>query len=403
MPLLLLFVGLLAATLGVRAQQPPAAVPPAAAPPAASALDFEVFKTRVQPIFLAKRPGHARCITCHANGTPRLQPLADGQATWTDAQSRQNFEAWQRVVAPGDPDASRLLAHPLAKQAGGDPFHAGGKHWTSKTDPEYQLIADWIRAAKPPTLSAGAGGLDFEVYRTRIEPIFVKERAANEGAGRCVDCHSRISTRLRLQPLENGQRAWTEAQSRQNFEAVKRVVVAGDPSKSPLAIHPLAPSAGGDPQHTGGKFWTSQDNPEYQAVVAWVRSARASGDADAKRTPALDFEFFRQRVEPIFLAKRPGHARCITCHRNGQPRLIELADGQATWTEAQSRQNFEAWQRVVAPGDPEASRLLMHPLAKEAGGDHFHAGGKHWTSKTDPEWQILAGWVRGDTLTRSSR
>jgi hypothetical protein len=28
----------------------------------------------------------------------------------------------------------------------------------------------------------------------------------------------------------------------------------------------------------------------------------------------LDFATYRSRVEPIFLKKRPGHARCITCH-----------------------------------------------------------------------------------------
>ena len=32
-----------------------------------------------------------------------------------------------------------------------------------------------------------------------------------------------------------------------------------------------------------------------------------------------------------------------------------------------------------------------------AGGDRFHAGGKHWKSQSDPEWQILAAWVRGQT------
>src|SRR5271154_3492318 len=91
----------------------------------------------------------------------------------------------------------------------------------------------------------------------------------------------------------------------------------------------------------------------------------------------LSFEFFRDRVQPIFLAKRPGHARCIECHDNGTPRLQELLPGATTWNEEQSRKNFDAWSRLVAPGNPQASRMLMHPLAQEAGGDPFHAGGKH--------------------------
>jgi len=36
------------------------------------------------------------------------------------------------------------------------------------------------------------------------------------------------------------------------------------------------------------------------------------------------------------------------------------------------------------------SRLLLHPLAPEAGGDPTHTGGKFWTSSNDPEWQMIA-------------
>ena len=33
---------------------------------AADAPDFDYFKAKVQPILLAKRAGHARCVMCHA-------------------------------------------------------------------------------------------------------------------------------------------------------------------------------------------------------------------------------------------------------------------------------------------------------------------------------------------------
>jgi hypothetical protein len=107
-------------------------------------LDFEMFKTQVQPIFLAKRPGHARCISCHASGTPlRLQPLPPGRTMWNEEESRKNFEAVRRVVVPGS-IKSMLLVHPLAEQAGGDFFHNGGKHWTSQNDPEWQVLKTWV-------------------------------------------------------------------------------------------------------------------------------------------------------------------------------------------------------------------------------------------------------------------
>ena len=117
---------------------------PAAPASASGSLNFEFFKTKVQPIFLAKRPGHARCIACHSSGTPlRLQPLAPGSATWTDEESQKNFVAVQRVAAAGNLK-SRLLTHPLAEEAGGDFFHNGGKHWTSQDDKEWQTLKAFV-------------------------------------------------------------------------------------------------------------------------------------------------------------------------------------------------------------------------------------------------------------------
>ena len=68
-------------------------------PAAAPSLDYEFFKTRVQPIFLAERPGHARCIACHGSGTPmRLQPLAAGP---NDVDRRGVAQELRRRAADG--------------------------------------------------------------------------------------------------------------------------------------------------------------------------------------------------------------------------------------------------------------------------------------------------------------
>jgi hypothetical protein len=114
--------------------------------------------------------------------------------------------------------------------------------------------------------------------------------------------------------------------------------------------------------------------------------------------PTVDYNYFKERVEPILLKKRPGHARCVTCHQHGSPPLQPLDPGATTWTEEQSRKNFAIWKLFVVPGNPMKSPLLLHPLAKTAGGDRFHAGGKHWKSQDDREWQTLAAWVRGETI-----
>jgi hypothetical protein len=117
----------------------------------AQSLDFEVFKSKVEPIFLEKRPTHARCVACHVDATTafKLQPLPEGAKMWNEEQSRKNYEMVVNLVVPGDPDKSRLLHHPLAHAAGGDVFHGGGRQFGSKDDPEYKTIAAWISAAKP--------------------------------------------------------------------------------------------------------------------------------------------------------------------------------------------------------------------------------------------------------------
>jgi hypothetical protein len=117
---------------------------PASSSTASTSLDYEVFKAKIEPIFLAKRPGHARCVSCHSSGTPlRLQPLSPGSTTWTDEESRKNFEAVRRVAMPGNLK-SRILIHPLAEEAGGDFFHNGGKHFQSQNDPEWLALKAWV-------------------------------------------------------------------------------------------------------------------------------------------------------------------------------------------------------------------------------------------------------------------
>lgn len=241
--------------------------------------------------------------------------------------------------------------------------------------------------------------LDFESYRTRIEPIFLKKR---EGGVRCYDCHSMLATRLRLEPLSPGSSSWSEEQSRRNSEAVMQLIVPAEPLKSRLLLHPLAQEAGGDPMHTGGKFWASQDDPEWKMLADWVRACRGAPQAvpeasHAVGTETLDFQFFTTRVEPIFLKERSGHARCYGCHNqsNRAFHLELLSPGSADWTDEQSLHNFQIALQFVVPGDPGSSRLLIHPLAPEAGGDPFHSGGRQFASQDDSDWLVMSEWVRG--------
>lgn len=115
----------------------------------------------------------------------------------------------------------------------------------------------------------------------------------------------------------------------------------------------------------------------------------------------LDYEFFKTRVEPIFLKKRPEHARCYVCHSesNNAFKLQHLAHGAKTWTDEQSRENFKYASNLVVPGDLAKSRLLLQPLAPQEGGNPYHSGGRQFESKNDPDWKVLAAWVSGQKVS----
>ncbi len=129
-------------------------------------------------------------------------------------------------------------------------------------------------------------------------------------------------------------------------------------------------------------------------VVAAVLQTSIAG----AQAQSLDYEYFKTSVEPIFLKKRPGHARCYVCHAdrsNNAFRLEKLSPGSKFWSEEQSRRNFEMASRLAVPGKPEASLLLLHPLAPEAGGSAYHSGGRQFETRNDAEWKTIARWVSG--------
>jgi YVTN family beta-propeller protein len=149
-----------------RAAKTPSAATGAAI--ATSALDFEFFKTKVEPIFLKERAGHAPCYGCHILETREfhLEPLSPGSKNWTDEQSRLNFENVLEQVSVGDPLSSRLLKHPLAPEAGGEPFHSGGRQFESQNDGDWQVIAEWVRGSGTEAASASSHHTMVLVYVT---------------------------------------------------------------------------------------------------------------------------------------------------------------------------------------------------------------------------------------------
>ena len=105
-----------------------------------------------------------------------------------------------------------------------------------------------------------------------------------------------------------------------------------------------------------------------RTLFASVRAALAvtvflSGASPAP-AQSLDYEFFRSRVEPIFLTKRAGHVRCYVCHSgrsNNSFKLEKLSLRARSSGPRSSRRNFEVVSRLVT--------------AEEAGGAVILGGG----------------------------
>jgi hypothetical protein len=155
-------------------------------------------------------------------------------------------------------------------------------------------------------------------------------------------------------------------------------------------------------------FWAT----EITAVMTLVKAGTAQTVNVSNSDQNTDFELFKTQVEPIFLKKRPGHARCYVCHgmsgavgKMRSPfKLQELSPGKDFWTEDQSRQNFEmVVSNLVDPVDPLKSKILLHPLAFSAGGQgKFHIGGEQFASRDDPDWQKIEKWVQDLDAHRTS-
>jgi hypothetical protein len=125
---------------------------------------------------------------------------------------------------------------------------------------------------------APAKTLDYEVFKTRVEPIFLKRRSPNHA--RCYACHEKTKhfSGLMLESLPPGSNFWTEEQSRRNFETVSKLVVPGNLNASMFPMHPLAPEAGGDTRvHNGGRQFESQDDPDFKTIADWIRGQKAGG------------------------------------------------------------------------------------------------------------------------------
>ena len=135
-------------------------------------------------------------------------------------------------------------------------------------------------------------------------------------------------------------------------------------------------------------FWPGDDDRAGRRPAAHAQQPGAS--AVARLRVLQDEGRSRSSCE----ASRPRALHRVPRQRDAVALPAARARRARRWSEEDSRKNFQAIQRVAQPGNLK-SRLLMHPLEEQAGGDFYHNGGKHFASQNDPEWQVLKTFVMG--------
>jgi mono/diheme cytochrome c family protein len=237
---------------------------------------------------------------------------------------------------------------------------------------------------------------DIENYRNTVEKVFMTDRGGTvPGMAACVMCHTWQVRPLRFS-LETPatDAGWTVDQSRKNFDVVTKLVNTKNPEASRLLLKPLDAKAGGM-SHTGGTFWPSKEHPDYQAFLKWIRSLPADKYVPPAE-PTLDFTFFRSCVQQVFATPKEGHIRCAQCHAGGQVGFAPPPQNGKAWSDEEAKRAYTSISRLIIPGNPDQSRFMLKPLHPDGGGSYAHNGVRRWQSKSDPEWQMLAGWVRGE-------
>jgi hypothetical protein len=258
------------------------------------------------------------------------------------------------------------------------------------------VIASPSAESRPAQTTATTRPADVESFRSTIEPLLMRDRGGTmPGYAACVMCHTwQTSLRFALE-IPATDDGWTPEQSWRNFEMITQLVNTRTPESSRLLMKPLAPESGGV-GHTGGTYWNSRDDPEYQTTLQWIRSLPADRYVPAP-APPVDFEFFRSCVQKVFATPREGHIKCSNCHAAGPAGFAPVpGDGRTTWNEDEASQAFRVISRLLVPGNPVQSRFLLKPLHPDGGGSYTHNGPRRWQSRDDPEWQMLAAWVRGE-------
>jgi HEAT repeat protein len=236
--------------------------------------DFNYFTAFVQPLFIKKYGGGA-CVDCHtpeSNSSGRFRILAPGPSgRYTLSQSRVNFVSVLSVIERNHPMESKLLLKPLNPTTREGTIegmhHDGGVFWASQYDPDFEIVADWLKGAKledPPLKQ-----LDFTYFEKYVEQIF-STRGPDGFA--CVNCHFSHAI-LHLESPETADGKFSIEEVINNYQSALRVVDESAPADSYIVRKPTSPREGvpGGLSHAGGVRWPdTKQSWQYRALITWM-------------------------------------------------------------------------------------------------------------------------------------
>jgi hypothetical protein len=119
---------------------------------------------------------------------------------------------------------------------------------------------------------------DFELFQRTVNLYFYQESPKDLRA--CANCHATHRILRLAEPPAAGQQL-SKQSLQENYRALLRVIDVSEPEQSLVLRKPLSPSGQGNNDrasptgltHVGGTRWSGPDDPAFQAILHWIRSA----------------------------------------------------------------------------------------------------------------------------------
>lgn len=173
------------------------------------------------------------------------------------------------------------------------------------------------------------------------------------------------------------------------------------------ALRTIAPLQSAKPIQKRLTALADDPSPEVRNSAASLSASMAArnGLEGYDTQLLLDYEYFKQNVEPILTAKAADGLACVNCHANHTIFQLREPDEFGVLTHADSRANYKAATTVVNLADPLNSLLLNKPTRRldDVGvGDSqklTHGGGLRWPAARDSaEYRTILRWIQGERL-----